>query len=328
MADKRETGTVLVVGAGISGIKASLELAEIGYKVLLIDSSPNIGGILAKLDHQFPTDHCGICRMLPMVGREYASQFCMRKSLYHENIEIMPFTDLKSVSGDVGNFNVELRKQARYVDTEKCTGSGEQRDCIEVCPVEVDEEFNHNLTKRKAIYQVVPHNVPQMLLIDRDACADCKDQPCVNACRNGAINLDAKECLEVREIDAIIMATGTKLYDTAEFEDAKSYAVSPDVVTSLAFERIISPSGTFNGMIKRPSDGKPAKRIAWIQCMGSRNRRQGREYCSSICGILALKEAILAKGKGGPEIETTIFFMDMQTLARIIIATESMLLKI
>ncbi len=316
MKDKRETGTVLVVGAGISGIKASLELAEIGYQVLLIDSSPHIGGILAKLDHQFPTDHCGICKMLPMVGREYASQFCMRKSLYHENIEILPFTDLKSVTGDVGNFSVELLKQARYVDTDKCTGSGEIRDCIEVCPVEVNDEFNHNLTKRKAIYQVVPHNVPQMLLIDRNACGDCQDHPCVNACHTNAINLDAQDEIEVREVDTIILATGTKLYDLADFEDAKSYAVSPDVVSSLAFERILSPSGTYDGMIKRPSDGKPANRIAWIQCMGSRNRRQGREYCSSICCMFALKEAVLAKEKGGSETETTIFYMDLRTFGK------------
>ncbi|MBU2509701.1 FAD-dependent oxidoreductase [bacterium] len=316
MTEKREIGSVLVVGAGIAGIKASLELAEIGYKVLLIDSSPHIGGILAKLDHQFPTDHCGICRMLPMVGREYASQFCMRKGLYHENIEILPFTDLKSVSGDVGNFSVELLKQARYVDTDRCTGSGERRDCIEACPVEVNDEFNHNLTKRKAIYQVVPHNVPQMLLIDRNACGDCQDQPCVSACPNNAINLNAQEEAITREVDAIILATGTKLYNPTDFEDAQSYFTSPDVVSSLAFERILSPSGTFDGVIRRPSDGKPANRIAWIQCMGSRNRRQGREYCSSICCMFALKEAVLAKEKGGTEVETTIFYMDMRTFGK------------
>lgn len=316
MSDKREIGTVLVVGAGIAGIKGSLELAEIGYKVILIDASPHIGGILSKLDHQFPNDHCGICRMLPMVGREYASQFCMRKSLYHENIEILPFTDLQSVSGDIGNFSVELRKHARYVDTDKCTGSGEQRDCMEACPVEVDNEFNHNLTKRKAIYQVVPHNVPQMLLIDRQACSDCQDQPCVSACPNGAIDLSAQDTVETREVDAIILATGTKLYDVQTSEDAKSYVVSPDVVTSLAFERIISPSGTFDGVIKRPSDSRPAKKIAWIQCMGSRNRRQGREYCSSICCMFALKEAVLAKEKGGDSVETTIFYMDMRTFGK------------
>nr|MDA8136191.1 4Fe-4S binding protein [Desulfobacteraceae bacterium] len=165
MAEKKPTGTVLVAGAGISGIKAAIELAEIGYKVLLTDASPQIGGILAKLDNQFPTDHCGMCRMLPMVGREYASQYCMRKGLYHENIEILPFTELKSVEGDAGNYTVELLKKARYIDTDKCNGLGE---CIRVCPVETADEFNHGLTLRKAVYKPVPHSTPQMLLIDME----------------------------------------------------------------------------------------------------------------------------------------------------------------
>ena len=313
MTDMTKIGTVLVVGAGITGIKAALEIAEIGYKALLIDASPQVGGILAKLDNQFPTDHCGMCRMLPMVGRDYASQFCMRKSLYHENIEILPFTELKSVSGDIGNFSVELQKKARYVDPDKCNGLGE---CIDVCPIEVDDEFNHNLTKRKAIYQMVPHNEPKMLIIDREACKDCQDQPCLKACPTDAINLEAQDELETREVDSIILAMGSKLYNLKDSEDANSYAVSPDVVSSLAFERIISGSGTYNGIIKRPSDGKPANRIAWIQCMGSRNRRQGRDFCSSICCMFALKEAVMAKEKGGPETETTIFYMDMRTFGK------------
>ncbi len=116
MAEKKPTGTVLVAGAGISGIKAAIELAEVGYKVLLTDASTQIGGILAKLDYQFPTDHCGMCRMLPMVGREYSSQYCMRKSLFHENIEIMPFAEIQAVHGDAGNYKVDLLKRARYVD--------------------------------------------------------------------------------------------------------------------------------------------------------------------------------------------------------------------
>jgi heterodisulfide reductase subunit A len=312
MTEKTAIGRVLVVGAGISGIKAALELAETGYKVLLVDSSPHIGGILAKLDHQFPTDHCGICRMLPMVGREYASQFCMRKGLYHEHIEILPFTEVTAVSGDVGKFNVELRKKPAYVDQAKCNGMGE---CIKVCPVKVDDGFNQGLTRRKAIYQMVPHNLPNMLRVDRDACGGCTEQPCLEVCPNGAIDFSQEVETEPRQMNAIILAAGSKLWDTG-VEDAKSYAVSPDVITALAFERILSPSGTYDGEIRRPSDGKPAKRIAWIQCMGSRNRRLGRDYCSSICCMFALKEAVLAKEKGGPDTETTIFYMDMRTFGK------------
>ena len=312
MAEKKPTGTVLVAGAGISGIKAAIELAETGYKVLLTDASTQVGGILAKLDYQFPTDHCGMCRMLPMVGREYSSEYCMRKSLYHENIEILPFTEVVGVSGDAGNYKVELKKKARYVNPDVCNEMGK---CIEACPVEVDDEFNHRLTKRKAIYKSIPHNVPQLLLIDKDACTECGE--CVNVCGSNAINLDAQDEIETREVHSIILASGVKLYNTREFEDAKSYAVSPDVVSSLAFERMLSGTGTYStGTITRPSDGKPAKKIAWIQCMGSRNRRQNRDYCSSVCCMFALKEAVLAKEKGGHDVETTIFYMDMRTFGK------------
>ncbi len=311
MAEDKQIGTVLVAGAGVSGIKAAIELAEIGYKVLLTDSSPQIGGILAKLDNQFPSDHCGICRMLPMVGREYASQYCMRKGLFHENIEIFAFTELTRVDGDAGKYTVELFKKARYIDTERCNGLGE---CISVCPVETEDEFNHGLTKRKAVYKPVPHSTPQMLLIDMDTCTKCGE--CVKVCPTNVIDLEAQDETLERQVHAIILASGIKLYNLKEFEDAKSWAVSPDVVSSLAFERIISGSGTFDGEIKRPSDGRPAKKIAWVQCMGSRNRRQKRDYCSSICCMFALKEAMLAKEKSGHDIETTIFYMDMRTFGK------------
>lgn len=312
MAEKKPTGTVLVAGAGISGIKAAIELAETGYQVLLTDASTQVGGILAKLDYQFPTDHCGMCRMLPMVGREYSSEYCMRKSLYHENIEILPFTEVVKVSGDAGNYTVDLKKKPRYVNSDVCNELGK---CIDVCPVEVDDEFNHGLTKRKAIYKSVPHNVPNLLLIDKDACTECGE--CVEVCSTGAINLQAEEEIETRQVHSIVLASGVKLYNTKEFEDAKSYAVSPDVVSALAFERMLSGTGTYaDGTITRPSDGRPAKKIAWIQCMGSRNRRQKRDYCSSICCMFALKEAVLAKEKGGPEIDTTIFYMDMRTFGK------------
>lgn len=312
MAEKKPTGTVLIAGAGISGIRAAIELAETGYKVLLTDASTQVGGILAKLDYQFPTDHCGMCRMLPMVGREYSSEYCMRKSLYHENIEILPFTEIQSVSGEPGKFTVELVKKARYIDAEKCNELGK---CIDTCPVEVKDEFNHGLTNRKAVYRAIPHNVPQLLLIDMDACTECGD--CVDVCSTGAINLKAEDEVETRLIHSIILASGVKLYNTKDFDDAKSYTVSPDVVSALAFERMLSGTGTYrDSEIKRPSDGKPAKKIAWIQCMGSRNKRQNRDYCSSVCCMFALKEAVLAKEKGGDDIETTIFYMDMRTFGK------------
>ena len=311
MVQEERIGTVLVVGAGIAGIKAALELAETGYKVLLAEAAPHIGGILAKLDHQFPTDHCGMCRMLPMVGREYASQHCMRKSLFHDSIEILPFTEVKSIEGDVGAYQIELLRRARHVNIDICNGFGE---CVEACPVEVPDEFNHGLTTRKAIYQPVPHNVPQMLVVDTEACTKCGE--CLNVCPMDAIDLDAQDEVVSVEVDAVILASGTSLYDPETQDDAKPYTVSEDVVTSLAFERILSGSGTYDGEIHRPSDGRPAKRIAWLQCVGSRNRRHGRDYCSSICCMFALKEAVLAHEEGGPDVETTIFYMDMRTFGK------------
>ncbi len=304
-------GSVLVVGAGVAGIRAALDLAEVGYRVLMTDASPAIGGILSKLDYQFPSDHCGMCKMLPLVGREYASQYCMRKSLFHDNIKIMPFTEVVSILGEPGAFEVELLERARHVDTEVCIGTGY---CAEVCPLQAPDEFNQGLTKRKAIYQPVPHNLPNMWLIDASLCDRCGK--CVEVCPVDAIKLDAQDRPSQVKVDAVILATGTGLYDPSQKEDLSSYGLSPDVVTSLEFERLLSGSGRYDGAIRRPSDGREAKRIAWMQCVGSRNRSQGRDYCSSICCMFALKEAVLAHEKGGEGIDTAIFYMDMRTFGK------------
>jgi len=309
--EDRSIGTVLVMGAGVAGIRAALELAENGYRVLLTDSSPHIGGILTKLDFQFPSDHCGMCTMLPTVGRDHASQYCMRKHLFHDNIEIMPFTQVRAVRGEPGAFTVDLVCGARHVDTDVCVGTSY---CIGVCPVEVPDEFNQGLTTRKAIYRPVPHNLPNMLVVDAQACTKCG--ACVEICPVDAIDLEAKDETREVEVDAIVLAAGTDLCEPADTEEMNPYTASPDVVTALQFERMLSSSGSFSDTIRRPSDGRPAKRIGWVQCVGSRNRRHGRDYCSSICCMFALKEAVMAHKKGGPGMETTIFYMDMRTFEK------------
>jgi heterodisulfide reductase subunit A len=310
-SEERVIGSILVVGAGVAGIRAALDLAEVGYRVLLTDSSPAIGGILAKLDYQFPNDHCGMCKMLPVVGREYASQYCMRKSLFHDNIKIMPFTDVKDIRGEPGAYEIELVQRARHVDTDVCIGTGY---CVDVCPIEVPDEFNQGLTRRKAVFQPVPHNLANMYLIDMKACDKCGK--CVEVCPVDAIDLDTRDEESTVEVDAIIFAAGTGLYDPSISSDLSSYGVSRDVVTALEFERLLSSTGSYDGQIRRPSDGRAATRIAWLQCVGSRNRKDGRDYCSSICCMFALKEAVLAHEKGGADVETTIFYMDMRTFGK------------
>ena len=181
---KKKIGKALVVGAGISGIRAALDLAEFGYGVTLVDQSPHIGGILSQLDYQFPTDRCGMCKMLPMVDRDTSSQYCLRKGLFHENIDIRLSTELVSVEGEPGNFQVSLRRKPNLVDPSLCIGCGE---CVKVCPVEVPDSFNAGLSGRKAIYLPVPHAIPNAYIIDRMACSRCGE--CEAICPTGAIKL-------------------------------------------------------------------------------------------------------------------------------------------
>lgn len=309
--DDTNTGRALVVGAGIAGIRAALDLAETGYDVLLTESSPAVGGILSKLDFQFPTDHCGMCRMLPFVGRESASQFCMRKSLFHDGISIRPNTEVVACQGEPGRFEVTLRTRAQRVDDTICIGDGE---CAAVCPVEVSDGFNEGFTPRKAIYRPVPHNLPNHWVIDPVACTDCGD--CVRVCPVNAIDLEAQDTEETVTVGAVVLATGAGLFDPTTPSDFYNYGASPHVVTSLEFERLLSGTGTYHGDIRRPADGKEAKRIAWIQCVGSRNRRLGRDFCSSVCCMFALKEAVLAKERGGPDTDAVIFYMDLRTFGK------------
>ncbi len=303
--------SVLVVGAGIGGIRSALDLGELGHRVCLIDSSPAIGGILAQLDYQFPNNHCGMCKMLPLVGRERASEFCMRKALFHDNIEIMPFTEVKEVSGEPGAFQVTLLQKARQVDVDRCMGCGK---CVEVCPVVVPDEFNQGLSQRKAVYRPVPQNLPNTYIIDREHCTKCGK--CMIHCPTQAIDLFLIDTQKLIQVGAMVLAGGTGFFDPAPLRDLYGCGAHPNVMTSLQFERIVSGVGPTQGRLLRPSDGRPIRSIAWIQCVGSRNLHLQRDYCSSICCMFALKEAVLAKESSAGEVDTAVFYMDMRTYGK------------
>jgi len=433
---KKKVGKALVVGAGISGIRSALDLAEFGYGVTLIDRSPHIGGILSQLDYQFPTDRCGMCKMLPLVDRDASSQYCLRKGLFHENIDIRLSTELGSVEGEPGNFKVSLRQKPSLVDPDLCIGCGE---CVKVCPVEVPDAFNAGLTNRKAIYLPVPHNIPNTYVIDMIACTRCgecepvcptdaikvseqirkdfrilvvddelivrdsikdwledegfavdtaesgpmaldllskqayhlmltdikmpgmdgvevlekakQDYPdlcvvmmtayatvetAVEAMKIGALDyllkpfdLDTLVPMVVRiyrdieltreprmEVGAIVLCGGTDYFDPASGINTYGYGHYPNVVTSLEFERILSGTGPNPGRLVRPSDGKPIKKVAWFQCVGSRDVQIEADFCSSICCMHAIKESLVAKEKTDGDLEAAIYYMDMRTFGK------------
>ncbi|MBW1867933.1 MAG: response regulator [Deltaproteobacteria bacterium] len=417
---KKKIGSGLVVGAGISGIRSALDLAEVGYHVTLIDKAPNLGGTLAQLDYQFPNDHCGMCRMLPLVERDASSQFCLRKGLFHENIDIMVSTQLVALEGEPGKFQATLRQKPAMVDPERCFGCGE---CSRVCPVEVPDEFN----------------IPNTYVVDMTSCTMCGE--CEKVCPTKAIDfgmeargrfcilvvddefvvrdslkewltdegfqvdmaesgaealeklaredfhlmlLDIKmpgmdgvevfkrskelrpglpvvmmtayatvetavEAMKIGALDylmkpfdpdslvplvvqlhqsierageiqievgSVILSAGFDSFDPSTGKNTYGYGQFPNVVTGIEFERLMSGTGPNQGRLLRPGDGKEIRKIAWFQCVGSRDQQADADFCSSACCMFAIKEALLAKEKTNGQLETSIFYMDMRTFGK------------
>ena len=432
----KAVGKTLVAGAGLSGIRSALDLAQAGYKVLLIDKSDRIGGLLSQLDYQFPTSKCGYCRMLPMFDRDRSSQHCLRKGFFHENIEILLSTELISVEGEPGDLKVTLKHNPSLIDPSLCTGCGE---CEGVCPVFVNDPFNEGLTKRKAIYLPSPQSFSNAYTIDYTACTRCGE--CEKICPTGAIKfidqdrekfkilvvddekivrdsmkewlkeegfsvttadsgqnalelmdaqvfnmmltdikmpgMDGVELLakakqinddlcvimmtayaavdsavdamkkgaldyltkpfdpdvlismalkvyhefeiaegRVEQVDSLILTGGTQFFRPQLGKNPYGYGVLPGVVTGMEFERLISGTGPGKGLLTHPKTGKPVRKIAWFQCVGSRDVQAGTQFCSSVCCMISIKEAILAKEKFGPDIEATLFYMDMRTFGK------------
>jgi len=430
---KDQIGKTMVVGGGISGIRSALDLAQAGFRVILVEKSDHLGGLLSQLDFQFPTSTCGMCRMLPMFDRDRGSQHCLRRGLSHENIEILLSCDLISVAGEPGDFTVALKQQISPINSELCIGCGL---CENVCPVEMPDPFNAGLSTRKAVYRPCPQSFPNEYTIDTAACNNCRE--CEKICPTQAITFTAQEreafkilvvddekivresmkewlleegfgavaassaqkALElmeetafhmmltdikmpgmdgvelltrakalqpemevimmtayaavdsaveamkqgaldylikpfepdavismadkvykafetatarVEQVDALILSQGVDFFRPDQGTNPYGYGKIPGVVTSMEFERILSRTGPGQGVLSHPVTHKPIHKIAWFQCVGSRDRQLGAEFCSTVCCMISIKEAMLTREKFADVTDTSIFYMDMRT---------------
>jgi heterodisulfide reductase subunit A len=296
---------VMVVGAGISGIQAALDLAETGFKVYLVDKSPAIGGHMAQLDKTFPTNDCSMCIESPKFIE------CSR----HPNIEVLTYTEVERVRGEAGNFKVTLIKKPRYIKEDKCTGC---TTCVEFCPVKVPDRYNQDLSLNKAIHIYFSQAVPLVTYIDPEACLYLQGEKCTicrGVCKNKAIDLHQEEERVEADVGAIILAPGYDIFDPGLKCDY-GYGKFANVVTSLDFERLLCATGPYEGEIRRPSDGKHPHKIAWIQCVGSRRVTPGdNTYCSAVCCTYTQKQVILAKDHDAG-IEATIFHNDIRSFGK------------
>lgn len=295
------TKTALVLGGGIAGIQAALDIANSGHHVILVEKEPSIGGHMAQLSETFPTLDCSQCILTPR----------MVEVAQHPDITLMTYSELESVEGFIGNFKAKIRKKARSVDEKLCTGCGV---CTQKCPTKkIPDEFNAGLGMRHAIYVPFPQAVPNKPVIDRARCryfTENKCKVCEKLCPAKAIRFDQQDEIVEVNVGAIVAATGYDLKGT-DFFPEYGYGKYADVVTGLQFERLASASGPTLGAIKRPSDGKEPETIVFIACSGSRDPAKGIPYCSKICCMYTAKHAMLYKHKvhGG---KAYVFYMDIR----------------
>ena len=293
----------LVIGGGIAGIQTALDIAEAGFPVDIVEKKPTIGGKMTQIDKTFPTLDCAACILTPK----------MVDAAQNENIRIYSYAEVESVKGFVGDFRVTIRKKPRYVDETKCTGCGL---CTEKCPQKkVPNEFNLGLDNRRAIYIPFAQAVPKVATIDPNFCTMLRSGKCgvcAKVCTAGAIDYRQKEEHIEEEYGAIVVATGFEPIRLDAYDEF-AYSQSPDVVTSLEFERLMNAAGPTGGTLLRPSDGTHPKTIVFVQCVGSRcDDSRGKSYCSKICCMYTAKHAMLCREKY-PDTEVYVFYIDVRT---------------
>jgi len=282
MTNQPSIPRALIVGAGIAGMQAALDVANAGYDVVLVDRLPSIGGRMAQLSETFPTLDCSQCILTPRtveVG-------------HHEHIHLLTYSEVESVEGELGDFRVRIRRHAAYVDWDACTGCGL---CQEKCPSKADSDFERHIGKRKAIYTLSPQAVPNKPVIDREHCIFFqrgKCRACEKFCPVGAIDFEQEDTVVEERVGTIILATGYDLYDLTHMPEYGGGKVE-DVIDGMAFERLLSASGPTGGKIERPSDGKVPREVVFVQCAGSRDPEKHQPYCSKVCCMYTAKQAIL-----------------------------------
>jgi len=312
----------LVIGGGIAGIQAALDIAGMGYEVVMVEREPSIGGRMAQLDKTFPTLDCSACILSPR----------MVDVAQHPNIKLYTYSEVENVNGYVGNFNVTIRKKARYVDEKICTGCLE---CLTKCPLKkkLKNEFEMGKAPRGSIYVPFAQAVPKVPVIEKETCQylnspdpdtvevkEGEKKPkrkcgvCAKVCTQGAIDYDMQDELINEKFGAIVLATGFNPFDTSKYGEYGAGQI-PDVITALDFERMVNSSGPTEGKIVRPSNGEKPKRVVFIQCVGSRDEAKGVPYCSRICCMFTAKQAILVREKM-PDAEVYVFYMDIRAAGK------------
>lgn len=299
------TKRALVIGGGIAGIQTALDIADAGFEVDIVEKKPTIGGKMAQLDKTFPTLDCAACILTPK----------MVDVAQNDKIRIFSYSEVCQVDGFVGNFNVKIKKHARFVDETKCTGCGL---CTEKCPQKgIPNEFNLNMDTRRAIYIPFAQAIPKVAVIDSEHCNMLKNGKCgvcSKICAAGAIDYKQQDEIIEESYGAIVAATGFNPISLDKFDEF-AYSQSKDVVTSLEFERLMNAAGPTGGVLLRPSDGKHPHTIVFVQCVGSRcsaDAEKGKEYCSKICCMYTAKHAMLTREKY-PDTEVYVFYIDVRT---------------